>query len=552
VGLFRRGGLIGRPVRIRIRMRLGPSAVGAFVSLLPIVPPPALANVVQVSVSSTAALRAGTSAPAVPIKPGFVGASIDYCAISRYNPGASADPVLSTLLAALAPEGPVLRVGGPGPESGCPNAGNGSIYFATPAIKALAQQLNAALILGVNLESGRAEWARFQVATLLRGIDPGPRYHYARAFEIGNEPDLLPRYGAYGHATKVIGWFTHYLRDFNYWSRIVRRVAGPGFGIAGPSLGDASMNWVAGGRVRNLTRLLDSAAKPRYVTFHRYALLGPTPCPNPGCPAIDQLLADSSSHGLATTLLPLIARVPPNRVIRVDEMNSVTGGGRAGVSDTFASALWALDTCFELAQAGVQGVNFHTFPTAAYALFSGPQGANWFVHPEYYGLLTFEHAAPAGSQLLSVTPQPASSGGPNVKVWATHATDGKTRLTLINKDAQDFDVQLSGSALPTDGTAALQRLSAPPTLRAPSCPAAYVNSGVCATKGITLGGQTFGPPADPGSGGGDQTTTGTLPAAQSIGPCSPLLLSPACDQPIISGSTTVTVPAGSAVLLTVG
>ncbi len=524
--------------------------MGAFAALLPIVPPPALASVLQFNVSSSPALKAGTSAAVAPIPPGFVGTSIDYCAISIYNPGASADPVLVNLIGALAPEGPVLRVGGPGPESGCPKAGNGSIYFAAPAIAALARTLNAALLLGVNLESGRAEWARFQVATLLRAIDPGPRYRYVRAFEIGNEPDLLTRYGAYGHATKVIGWFTRYLRDFNYWSRVVRRVAGRGFGIAGPSLGDANMNWVSGGRVRNLTTLLNSAARPRYITFHRYPLLGPTPCPTLGCPAIDQLLADSSSHGLAGTLVPLIARVPADRLIRVDEMNSVSGGGRAGISDTFASALWALDTSFELAQAGVQGVNFHTFSTADYALFSGGGGATWSVHPEYYGLLTFRQAAPPGSQLLSVTPQPAANGLPNVKVWATHGPDGKTRVTLVNKDTEDFGVQLSGSALPADGTSALVRLSAPGTLRPPAqCPTAYAASGVCATSGVTLGGQTFGAPGD---GGGDHTTTGTLEPAQSSGPCGLLLISQACDQPIAGGSTTVTVPAGSAVVLTVG
>ncbi len=53
-------------------------------------------------------------------------------------------------------------------------------------------------------------------------------------------------------------------------------------------------------------------------------------------------------------------------------MNSVTGGGAKGVSNTFASALWALDTLFELAQAGVSGVNVHTFPSAQYALYTGP------------------------------------------------------------------------------------------------------------------------------------------------------------------------------------
>ena len=523
------------------------TTLGICFSLIPIVPPAALADVLQVNVSSTPALRSGTNAPVAPVAPGFIGASIDYCAISTYSPGAIANPVLSNLLAALAPEGPVLRIGGPGPESGCPAAGNGSIYAATPSIAALAMRLNAALILGLNLESGRAEWARFQVATLLRAIDPGPPYRYVRAFEIGNEPDLLARYGA-GRSTKVAGWFDRYLRDFNYWSRIVRRVAGLRyFGIAGPSLGDLRMKWIAGPRVGNLAKILNSAAKPHFVTFHRYPLLGHAPCPSPICPVISQLLSDGSSRGLAASLVPLIAHVPAGRTIRVDEMNSVTRGGRLGVSNTFASALWALDTSFELAKAAVQGVNFHTFSTAAYALFSGPDGG-WVVHPEYYGLLAFERAAPAGSQLLRVTPQPASTGGPNVKVWATQGTDGRTRIAILNKDSVDLSVQLSGSALPAIGTALLERLSAPATYGALGCPTQYLATGACATSGITLGGRSFGQ----SSGAGDQTTVGTLPAPASSGPCDPVLLIAACDQSISSATTTVVVPATSAVLLTIG
>src|SRR5205807_8152509 len=55
--------------------------------------------------------------------------------------------------------------------------------------------------------------------------------------------------------------------------------------------------------------------------------------------------------------------------LRVDEINSVACGGAAGVSNTFASALWALDTMFALVRTGVDGVNVHTFQGATYRLF---------------------------------------------------------------------------------------------------------------------------------------------------------------------------------------
>lgn len=41
------------------------------------------------------------------------------------------------------------------------------------------------------------------------------------------------------------------------------------------------------------------------------------------------------------------------------EINSVTGLGLGGVSDTFATALWAPDALFELMRAGVPAVNLH-------------------------------------------------------------------------------------------------------------------------------------------------------------------------------------------------
>ena len=43
-------------------------------------------------------------------------------------------------------------------------------------------------------------------------------------------------------------------------------------------------------------------------------------------------------------------------------MNGVSCGGTRGVSDTFASALWVLDTLFEMARLGVSGINIHSVP----------------------------------------------------------------------------------------------------------------------------------------------------------------------------------------------
>ena len=146
---------------------------------------------------------------------------------------------------------------------------------------------------------------------------------------------------------------------------------------------------------------------------------------------------------------------------RLDEINSVACSGKAGVSDTFASALWMLDTLFNMASVGVDAINIHSLPGSAYELFtiSHPKD-RWqaFVHPDYYGMLMFEQAFPPGAQLLQVS-QP---DGP-VKVWATRGTDGRQRIVIINQDpdnAQTVQLSVPGAG----GAASLDWLKAPSLL----------------------------------------------------------------------------------------
>jgi len=144
--------------------------------------------------------------------------------------------------------------------------------------------------------------------------------------------------------------------------------------------------------------------------------------------------------------------------------------------------LWALDALFEMAWVGVDGVNIHTapgYPDQLFTLNRVKSGWQAVVEPEYYGLLMFAQAAPAGSRLLQVS---GAKGA--VRAWATRAPDGRIRVVLINDDTahpQTLVVRVAG----VSGTGTLERLEAP---------------SVQATHGVTLGGRGFGP----------QTTTGLL------------------------------------------
>lgn len=461
-------------------------------------------------------LQATVSATTVgqPMAPGFVGLSLEYSALHVYTgrDPLQVNPVFEALVRNLAPgQAPVLRIGGGSadatwwPIHGLLPPG-GVDYRLTPGwlrtTRALASAVGARLILGVNLAAGRPALAAAEARAFVHGIGAP----YIQALEIGNEPDiynLIPWYtdtrGRVFFSRPGNYTFSRYLTEFAHW-----RAALPPLPLAGPAT--AGLTWLGG-----LNRLLATEPTLRVVTVHRYPLRACITNPSqPGFPSIPGLLADQSSSGLAQGVAPYVAIAHARGVpLRLAELNSASCSGKKGVSDTFASALWALDTLFNLASVGVDGVNFHSLPGAAYELFTFTRlfgHSLAFVHPEYYGLMMFAQAFPPGAQLL----QTGAPGGP-VKVWATHAPDGHTRVVLINKDpgaAHQVAVSVPGATAAT-----LDWLLAP---------------SAASTSGVSLGGQTFG----------GETHTGLLGPPQTA----PLSA--------VAGTYTVNLPPASAVLLT--
>jgi hypothetical protein len=485
----------------------------ALVAALGFAVPGAVAAHADVISASVAATPTGQT-----MAPGFVGVSFEYRALHLYagrNPLA-VDPALLGLLAGLAPgQSPVIRIGGDSTDgTWWPIPGmipQGGIYYPLTkgwlrTTQALAKDLRAKLILGINLAAGRPAIAAAEGRALVAGIGR----QYIDALEIGNEPDLYGIFAWYrdrrGHTYRARGGgynFSDYTKQFMQWSHLL-----PNLPLAGPATSGPA--WMGG-----LGRFISAEPRLKLVTYHRYALRACVTDPTAsGFPSIPNLLADGSSAGLARALASYVTVAHQHRLpFRVAEMNSASCQGAKGVSDTFGSALWALDTMFNFAAVGVDGVNFHMLPGSNYELFSVSQtsAGTWqaFVHPEYYGLQMFAQAFPPGAQLLPVT----APSGPT-KVWATQGSDGAVRVTLINKDTlNEHDVQLQIAGATNAGSVE--------TLQAPS---------VDSTSGVTLGGQTFGP----------QTTTGTLPAPLAGTPLAP-----------VAGTYTVPLPPGSAALLTI-
>ena len=449
-----------------------------------------------------------------PLRAGFLGLSLEYSALEAYTGAdpAALDPVFLQLLRNLG-QPLVLRIGGNSTDSTWwpvpgMSAPAGVTYALTPgwldSARALATGLGAKLILGINLAAGRPRLTAAEADGLLTGVGS----ENVAALELGNEPDVYSVFPWYrNHRKPVFARGAGY--NLNAFLAEAHHSAAtlPPVPLAGPA--SAELPWLSA--VPAL-----QAAEPRLgmVTVHRYPIQG---ClqnrRSPSYPSIPNLLSDRSSVGMATALAPYVAAAHARGLqFRVDELNSAALAGclgRAGVSNTFASGLWMLNTLFDLASVGVDGVNIHSLPGAAYEVFTFRRAASgWqaFVHPDYYGMLMFAQAFPPGAQLLPVHTTP----GP-VKVWATRGADGHIRTVLINQDSRSHSVELQ---LPSAGGQAQLEW-----LRAPS---------LAATDGVTLGGHTFG----------GETSTGALPAPQ-LRPASQLL-----------GWYSIQLPPASAVLLT--
>ena len=269
--------------------------------------------------------------------------------------------------------------------------------------------------------------------------------------------------------------------DFQSYLREVNQIRGalPKLPLAGPATG--SLSWLS-----NLPALLAGEPGLKQVTYHRYPLNRCVTNPSsPLYPTVPHLLSTGASQGLVGGVGRYVTLAHRDGdTFRVDELNAVTCGGQAGVSDTFAAALWTLDTQFWMARTGVDAVDVHIHPEApANQLFTFQQrDGRWTgsVRPQYYGLLMFAQAAPPGAHLLRLSGHAPGQ----LRTWATLAPDGRIRVVLINDSLTSASTVLVRPPAPA-GSAQLERLEAP---------SAY------ATGEVSLGGQSFG----------SESPTGTL------------------------------------------
>jgi hypothetical protein len=433
---------------------------------------------VRTPASERATVRVGGPAAvaATSTTQGFLGISTSLSTITTLS-GSAADPDIPFvhLVKNLSPDAPsVLRLGGVGTDDSwwpIPGMKRRYLYKLTPRwaadVRAMLTAVGGKAILGVNLESDSKRLASTEVANFDRYIGPS----LIASFELGNEPEFFPVALPQGHPPHDYPYrIAHYGTEF---STIASALGGAP--LAGPASG--APNWLShlGAILRDLPFGL------KLVTMHAYPMKN---CSRLSQVSVPDFFARASIQGLADSIHYAVkTAAAAGKPLRVDEFNGVSCGGKAGVSDSFGEALWALNMLPALWQAGVQGVNFQTVGGDLNETVSGAQNqmiqanhsaSGWSVsvQPEYYGLLAFADAAPAGSRLLRFSnPDPA-----HFYQYAVRAPDGSERVVLTNVDAAAHTIGVIAAG--TRGTGSLSLLTA----KSPT-----------ATGGTTLAGQRLSP-----------------------------------------------------------
>jgi hypothetical protein len=483
------------------------AAVCAVGAPLAIAAAPAAADMptVRTPASEQATVRAGgpTTVAATSTAQGFLGISTSLSTITNLS-GSAADPdtPFVHLVRNLSPGAPsVLRLGGVGTDDSwwpIPGMKERNLYKLTPRwaadVRAMLTAVGGTAILGVNLESDSKQLASTEVANFDRYVGPS----LIDSFELGNEPEFFPVALPKGHPPHDYPYkVAHYGTEF---STIASALGGAP--LAGP--GSGAPNWLS----HLGTILRDIPSRLKLVTMHAYPMKN---CSHLSEVSVADFFTRSSIQGLADSIHNAVKTAAANgKPLRVDELNGVSCGGEAGVSNSFGEALWALNMLPALWQAGVQGVNFQTADGDLNQMMHARHSASGWsvsVQPEYYGLLTFADAAPAGSRLLHMS----SPGLAHFYQFAVRAPDGSERVVLTNVGSVARPIGVTASG--THGTGSLSLLTA---------------KSLNATAGTTLADQSL------------SSRTGQLTGTPRLTPV----------RPNAKGVYAVRVPAHAAVVLT--
>lgn len=432
------------------------------------------------------------NAPGYRISPFFEGLSFETGILTE-NPDAlnEDNTVLVQLIKNLG--GGILRIGGNrgdeinwvGNEEVADTAKNSLTTADVDRLAAFTKAINWDVLFNLNLANNDADAAAQEALYVHNSLKKN-----LFALQAGNEPDVFYlrwRPATYNYAQFQKEWISYF--------NAIKKVA-PDVRFAGPDVDPFDPGWLLdfATNEHNSVRMIDghyySTGPASNPSINYHSILTPNPKLDGYLVQINKI---SSSYHLP---------------YRISECNSIYGGGKSGVSDTFASSLWALDFMWSVAENNGGGINFHggtsRFAYTPIAVASGTASPR----PEYYAMLAFKYGNTEGKIIPATITDPRDYN--NCSVYACTNSDNTYSITLINKEDSknfSFTIQLSKTA----STIKIARLVAP---------------NITSTSGVTFAGSTVNP-------------DGTFTPADN-------------EQSTINGkSFVVNVPAGSAAIVTV-
>jgi hypothetical protein len=387
----------------------------------------------------------GTRLAAIPQN--FVGLGYEMSSVARPGLLSSRNASNVRLVRNLGREG-VVRVGGIVADftSYSDTATAAAEPKETVITRACLQQLRGFLdmvgwtaIWSVNFGRGTLEQALVEVRAVREAL--GDRL---LAIELGNE---VENYGRGAEALRKPPYtFAEFRAEYDRWRSAIL-AANPGLSFAAPDTAE-SVEWVE-------QMAADAHGDVQLLTTHYYrggqkqATLDQLMSPDPSLTAKLERLHRAS----------MLSGIP----WRMCETNSFFGGGRPGLSDTFAAALWTLDYMLLLAQSGCAGVNIETGFNqlgflSSYSPIRNDNAGQCTAGASYYGMLAFAFAIARGTN-SGVFPLHSGPAPKEASFYALGQAGRIQCVVLINRTL-DQPMRISLSDVPLHNAGSI-RLAAP-------------------------------------------------------------------------------------------
>ena len=322
-------------------------------------------------------------------------------------------------------------------------------YAVTPeAVHNLRAFLDATgwtCLFGINLATNTPAFGAEQAVAVAQIL--GPKLEY---FQLGNEPDLFDR----RFRDKATWSVDRYLDEWLLMADAIRaRVPQARFGLPDTS-GNPQWSSRIAERLGAMHPGTGPGTRPPVAAItHHYYFGGPPSNPQINIPRL--LQPDPRVAAVAETTRQAAEKL--GCIYRMTEGNTCYKGGKPGVSDVFAAALWAADYALFLASHGYAGINLHggggkavgnslggslpgeaLLPASELGVTAHPRpfytpiaamGSSYVPQPDFFGLLFAQQFAGG-----TVIPLDFNPGPVNATAYAVKLPTGQTQIAVINKD----------------------------------------------------------------------------------------------------------------------